>query len=256
MKLQQNRVAIEVEQKSQQRCRTLGITYIILIVKIFFVFHSSYFHIKVSKDVVTSSLDRHGLKPCSAVAIETLRWSGSLSACESWVTRLLTAVYCLPLRPMQGTPQLSLSLWALLPPHQREEDPSRCPAPTGTAQITGSPERRGRPPHCTVVWFKGQVAGVTFCSEYSSTFCSEAAKRCPHAQAGLRSTKDSQKSAVTITSAAQHCPSPLGQCVRRGEHQGLFGGSALFPALHLVNVEVITGEPENKVRLGLAMVTS
>ena len=168
----------------------------------------------------------------------------------------LFTVCCLLLRPMQGTLQMSLSLWAVLPPHQREEDPSKCPATTGTAQITGCPEWRCRPTHRTVVWFKRQVAGVTFCSEYSSTFCSEAAKRCPHAQAGLRSTKDSPKSAVTITSPGQHWPNLLGQWVRRVEPQGLFGGSALFPALHLVNVEVFTREPENKVRLGLAMVTS
>lgn len=58
----QHRTAVQVEQNSQQRCQTLGITYIILIAQFLFVFHFNYFHIKTSKNVVTFSLHKRELK--------------------------------------------------------------------------------------------------------------------------------------------------------------------------------------------------
>lgn len=72
----QYHLAIQVERKSQQRWRTLGIIYIICIVKIFWGLRFDFLPIKMSKDVVTDNFPGQMLtEACSAVAIETLRGS-------------------------------------------------------------------------------------------------------------------------------------------------------------------------------------
>lgn len=46
---------------------------------------------------------------------------------------------------------------------------------------------------------------------------------------------------------------PSEAVMRRGGHQGLFAGPALFPAQALLNIRIFTSELENQMRLGLAV---